>query len=229
MRSGLLERIFPRGCLLCGLPLSARDAPWGICEACDGGLPRIQGLRCGICGKPLVSEIETCLRCRNSSFHFESNLSALLYVDGGRNLIQAYKFNQERNLEAFIDQLMIKSFQEMDKKPDIIVPVPTLSAKAKKRGWDPVGLMSRAVSGGEIPLLDLLGKRKGKEQKSLDFEGRMANIRGRFFLRAPLPRNSDCLLIDDVFTPGAPVSECSRLLREEGAARVRSLTLALDP
>jgi competence protein ComFC len=229
MRTGFLEGFFPRGCLLCGLPLSAHDAPWGICEACDEGLPRIEGQRCGICGKPLVSEIENCLRCRNSAFHFESNRSALLYIEGGRSLIQAYKFNQERHLEAFVDRLLIDIFNKLEKMPDIIVPVPPLPSKAKKRGWDPVALMSRAVSRGGIPLLDLLGKRKGKEQKSLDFEGRMANIKGRFFIREKLPRDSDCLLIDDVFTTGATVSECSRLLKENGAARVRSLTLALDP
>jgi competence protein ComFC len=114
-------------------------------------------------------------------------------------------------------------------KPDYILPVPPSAIKLKRRGWDPVHTMAKGLSNGSVPLLDILGKRKGREQKSLNFEGRMANIKGRFFLKRELPAGSDFLLIDDVFTTGATLSECARILKENGAKRVRSLTLVLDP
>jgi competence protein ComFC len=144
-------------------------------------------------------------------------------------LITLYKFIQERQLAPLITELMCDAYVSLVEKPDYILPVPPTGIKLKRRGWDPVQAMATGLSKGCVPLFDILGKREGREQKSLNFEGRMANIKDRFFLKRKLPAGSDFLLIDDVFTTGATVSECARILKENGAERVRSLTLVLDP
>jgi predicted amidophosphoribosyltransferase len=56
----------------------------------------------------------------------------------------------------------------------------------------------------------------------------MENMRGRFRVSGNIDGIGDCLVLDDVFTTGSTVSECARVLRQAGAARVDSLTLALD-
>lgn len=114
-------------------------------------------------------------------------------------------------------------------RPDYLVPVPPDMAKLRKRGWDPVRVLTQSIADQGIPILDALERKKGKEQKSLDLAGRMANIHGRFSLSRPIPENKVILLVDDVFTTGATMSECARVLSEHGAGRVNSLTLAIDP
>jgi predicted amidophosphoribosyltransferase len=87
----------------------------------------------------------------------------------------------------------------------------------------------RLASEHGATVLDLLGRRASREQKGLNFEERLANIRGSILLKprkASIPK--ELLLIDDVFTTGATVSECARLLRSGGARRVEVLTLAID-
>jgi competence protein ComFC len=144
-------------------------------------------------------------------------------------LISLYKFKQERHLSPFIIQIMKDTYTELIEKPDYILPVPPSIVKLRKRGWDPVHGMAEGISSSSAPLLDILKKKEGREQKSLDFAGRMANIKGRFSLEGRLPAGAACLLVDDVFTTGATVSECARILKENGAGRVGALTLVLDP
>ncbi len=71
-----------------------------------------------------------------------------------------------------------------------------------------------------------LERRAGPAQKLLGYEERLLNLRGTIRLRTRIP--GEPLLLDDVFTTGATASECARLLRLAGAARVRVLTLAID-
>lgn len=80
-------------------------------------------------------------------------------------------------------------------------------------------------------MAEVLAKNPGKEQKALDFIGRLENIRGKIRLRplagrGKLPRG--VILVDDVFTTGATLSECARILREGGFERVFGVTAAID-
>jgi predicted amidophosphoribosyltransferase len=55
----------------------------------------------------------------------------------------------------------------------------------------------------------------------------MENVSGAFALRSPEAMNGKrVLLIDDVFTTGATLNECSRVLKHAGAASVTAFTLA---
>jgi predicted amidophosphoribosyltransferase len=55
----------------------------------------------------------------------------------------------------------------------------------------------------------------------------MENVKGAFGLVRPSEvREKRVLLIDDVFTTGATMNECARVLKEAGAASVTVLTLA---
>ena len=83
---------------------------------------------------------------------------------------------------------------------------------------------------GHRPQLDLLERvRATPSQGHLSPLARTRNVRGAFAVR---PKYRDALagrrvlLVDDVFTTGATVEECSRILRRAGAAAVDVVTVA---
>ena len=69
--------------------------------------------------------------------------------------------------------------------------------------------------------------RDTQSQFGLDPRGRRANVRGAFRVGgSSLIEGREVILVDDIFTTGATVRECSRVLRRAGAKRVRVATLA---
>jgi predicted amidophosphoribosyltransferase len=64
-------------------------------------------------------------------------------------------------------------------------------------------------------------------QVGLSAAERHRNVHGAFTVRDPACCAAKALLlIDDVYTTGATVQECARLLRRAGATRVEVYTLA---
>jgi predicted amidophosphoribosyltransferase len=62
----------------------------------------------------------------------------------------------------------------------------------------------------------------------LDYEGRLENIRGTIGLRPGACVPEATVLLDDVLTTGATLSECARVLRAYGAQTVYAMTVAVD-
>jgi predicted amidophosphoribosyltransferase len=73
----------------------------------------------------------------------------------------------------------------------------------------------------------LLRHRETGSQIGLTRHQRRQNLRGAFTVKdATQIVNRDVLLVDDVYTTGATASECARVLRRAGAARVWVATVA---
>jgi predicted amidophosphoribosyltransferase len=64
-------------------------------------------------------------------------------------------------------------------------------------------------------------------QVGLNPKERQTNVKGAFAVPDPaLVQGKNLVLIDDLFTTGATVKECARVLRRAGARRVEVLTVA---
>jgi len=113
---------------------------------------------------------------------------------------------------------------------DAVVPVPLHSKKLRKRGYNQAAVMARHLAGlKRIPLVDnrLLKARNNPAQTSLHAAERETNVRGAYLIKKPGPLNGlVVLLVDDVFTTGATIRECSRTLLRAGAREVRAVTFA---
>ncbi len=236
--------LFPQACLLCGAPVlfeCAEEIPDAaaipVCRSCHCGLRPIEGRRCARCSQPLTSEEGLCLRCRERELSFEANWSPFAYEDEVRELVYQYKFRNQRRLARYFAFWLARGYQT--RYPGLpLVPVPFRPSGRRRRGWDHVEcILSHLARTYHIPPLPLLARDDGPQQKRLDFEGRMGNLRGRIRLRegrgGPLSEGAflrpprAVVLLDDILTTGATASECARLLREAGVATVFVLTIAI--
>jgi ComF family protein len=113
---------------------------------------------------------------------------------------------------------------------ELILSVPLHPRRLRQRGFNQSLLLARRVNRMHSIPLDftaLQRTRHTEPQTQLSGPERRENIRGAFEVRRPEGIvEKHILLIDDVFTTGATVQECSRVLLKAGAKRVDVLTLA---
>jgi len=208
-------------------------AAWPLCAACEAALLNaaddgLHATRCTSCGKPIISEKGRCMRCRTHAYSFDSAYPLFRYDGDARNLILAYKSKKRRSLALFLALLIARGIEE--KYPGrIVVPVPPRSGKKRRKGWDQVEDIARILESRHgVTVSRVLGRRDGLEQKSLNLEERKLNMAGTIFMRKGLIAPGQPVLLDDVLTTGATLSECAAILKAGGANRVDACVIAAD-
>jgi len=223
--SGLLGLLYPPHCPLCRAPL---ERPRFVCDGCLSRITLLGPPWCAICGEPL-EDGELCGRCAHERLPFERARSAAFYEGHLARLIQLFKFEGERALASELARLMLPQLDEF-KGIEAITFVPLHPRSERARGFNQAELLARRL--GElagIPALATLRKlRETRPQVGLTGPERIKNVEGAF---DPLgsPKCEKILLIDDVYTTGSTVRECSRTLKEAGYEWVGVLTLARTP
>ena len=113
----------------------------------------------------------------------------------------------------------------------LLVPVPLARARFRERGFNQAAEIARHLAVGlQLPLANLLLRPKASTpQKRLDASQRLAEVRGSFALNVKAldkHRPNSVLLVDDVMTTGATVTEAAQLLRQGGVKQVHVAVLA---
>ncbi len=113
---------------------------------------------------------------------------------------------------------------------DLLIPVPLHRKRLRERGFNQVLLLVKEISSRTgIPYRKTILQKKKPTIPQVTLSGleRERELRGAFHVigREEL-KGKSVLLIDDVYTTGATVNECSKMLRRGGAKRVDVLTLA---
>ena len=109
----------------------------------------------------------------------------------------------------------------------LIIPIPLSKKKLRKRGHNQAELIAKELS-GDICADVLFKKFHTKSQVEVkDREERLANIIGSFEARNPKTiRGKKIILIDDVCTTGATMSEAKKVLKLAGAKKVVGVVVA---
>lgn len=108
---------------------------------------------------------------------------------------------------------------------DEVVPVPLHRSRLAKRGFNQAELMARGVARRiNAPVLDKLKVvGRTRDQVELSAGARRANVAGAFASRGAVV--GGILLVEDLFTTGATLSECAEVLRKAGGGEIHALTL----
>jgi len=113
---------------------------------------------------------------------------------------------------------------------DVIIPVPLHPSRLRQRGFNQSALLAQEMSRMLCVPVDLFSLRKIRAtppQVGLTMKERTKNVKGTFHvINGDHVKGKKVLLVDDVFTTGATISECARALRKAGATSVDVLTLA---
>ena len=113
---------------------------------------------------------------------------------------------------------------------ELVCPVPLHPRRQRERGFNQSELLARSLAahfGAELAPHLLARVRDTAPQIDLPRAERQANVRGAFAVPKPeKAAGKSVLVVDDVFTTGATLRECARVLRRAGASRVLIFTLA---
>jgi len=122
----------------------------------------------------------------------------------------------------------------MDKPPNftdfLLVPVPLEKRKIRWRGFNQAEEIGKELSNFlKIPLLDdvLIKIKETLSQVELSGKEREENIKGVFVIKNKEKIEGEkILLVDDVYTTGATMKECARILKEAGAKEIIGIVVA---
>lgn len=152
-----------------------------------------------------------------------------------RRIIHAFKYEARRSLARPLARLMAEAAAGVLADAACVVPVPLHPWKRLTRGFNQAADLAGFLG---PPVVHALWRtRLTPAQVGLPAAERRRNVRGAF-VASPLLRERRratfvagrlVVLVDDVRTTGATLTECEQVLRSMGAHAVRSLTLAQAP
>jgi ComF family protein len=113
---------------------------------------------------------------------------------------------------------------------DLLIPVPLHTQRLRERGFNQALLLVKELSRRTgIPYRKTILQKKKPTIPQVNLSGteREKGLRGAFqVIGKEELLGKSVLLVDDVYTTGATVNECSKVLLRGGAERVNVLTLA---
>lgn len=234
-----LDFVFPAECLYCGNFLG--DTRMVVfCQTCWEQIAVITDPTCALCGDLLphtqssrLTAPVLCKHCRESPPWMDRVIAATSYDDVARTAIHQFKFHHKTSLaKPFAHLIHDRLSCDFDMTTyQAILPVPLHPRRRRQRGYNQSEMLARELSQMlHLPLMRgiLRRIRQTNEQALLaDRPSRHVNIRDAFQVVQPTSVKGKALvLVDDVVTTGATVSECARMLKQAGAESVLVLTIA---
>ncbi len=232
-----LDLILPRTCIVCGRTLTPDEKH--ICLVCDMEFP--------------YTHFELCLHNRMADYYnerlceklpeeyipYQRAISLMSYrADSPYSRIPwSLKYGSDTASGRFFSRRLAEKIRLAPwlDDVDLIVPVPLHPRRRWKRGYNQAEVIARELGkelGVRVEAHLLEKSRYTKSQVSMTTAQRGQNIRGSFRIRASrlqaLQGAGHILLVDDVFTTGATLSECHKTIRAalKGTARISVATLA---
>jgi ComF family protein len=229
----LLDFFLPRLCVFCGEGVRG-EAPAAVCPACEAKLEWVASPLCPCCGRvfPVREGADhLCGPCQTEPPPFDRARAAVLYDEEGPTgqAIKRFKYSRQLDLLPVMHHWLKRPrCLELVREADLLAPVPLHPSRLRQRGFNQSLLLAHGFPEALLERELLTRLRPTPPQTSLKTsQERRENVKGAFAVPRPdLVKGKGVLLIDDVFTTGATVRECAKVLRKAGANRVDILTVA---
>jgi ComF family protein len=234
----LLDIILPPRCRICHASTIGQAMPW-VCQVCWLAVPYIKPPICYQCGQPfaapmagIASTVHRCGTCRKAPPPYTKARAIGLYKGTLRDMIHAMKYQRIYGLVRPLADLLFAQFKFhwYEQRPDLLTPVPLHRSRLRAREFDQAHALANHLGQQmDIPVAGdlLIRHRRTASQVDLNAVQRRRNVQGAFRLQEPRAcQGKSLLLIDDVYTTGATIRECARLLQQAGARWVGVYTLA---
>ena len=227
--------VMPRVCVVCGRRLSLRERI--ICLTCKSDFP--------------YSHFELNIRNRMADFYnerlnekmpdfvfpYQYAISLMRYSTGSSYNRIVWSLKYEGNFTAgrfFSEKLADKLLQaKWFSDVDLIVPVPSHPLRRWRRGYNQAEVIAKSLAEKLCVRFEpnfLLKRRYTKSQVKVRTANRVSNIEGSFIMNRRFITNLDqfnhILLVDDVFTTGATLSECHKIIRTTLKNRMVRISVA---
>ncbi len=231
---GLKEILFPLYCLSCNTLIENNRHFSGICYDCIDDIKYNVPPFCHVCGKHITELTSAiCGECKNKKFHFSRCWSACHYDGAIARLIHSFKYQAYTKLSKFFGDILIEFIKDYHlpiEELDIIMPVPLHKRKLREREFNQANLLVKEIAKyfrKESLEENLIKIKDTPSQVEMSKELRLNNVTDAFSVKdASKIENKNVLIIDDVFTTGATLSETAKTLKKSGANLILALTLA---
>jgi competence protein ComFC len=202
----------PYKCIFCGLEGAL------VCGVCEYREMPTKVSKCFLCNT-LTDAFKTCTACRNST-QVSGAVIATQYENEAKKLVHLLKYKHAREASEYIGNYIVKSIDMLH--PDVITAVPTSPKSYRRRSFNHAELITRQVAKHKmLQYGELLGRYGEKHQVGASREERFRQIKKCFYAKNQhLIQNKHILVVDDVLTTGATLSECGKTLMKAGASSV---------
>ncbi len=226
--------LFPSFCKVCRALLET-PGERVLCPTCLDKIRAHRSSYCLCCGRFFegAGEPHLCLSCIIERPPFAVHRSGGLYQGELKDLILLFKYRGYEILGRPLGRFVFESLKGEESLwwgVEALIPVPLHPKRKSKRGFNQARVLAKELSKLKgLPLEDLV-LRKMKNvppQTSLERDERGKSVRGVYtVLKSEKIQGKTVLLVDDVYTTGSTLKECSRELLRAGAKEVRAITIA---
>lgn len=229
MDPGLLDRLLPPHCLLCGDPGHEGLA---LCAGCRAELPRNEH-PCVRCAEALPATgpglpgLRVCGRCLWRPPPWEAIHVPFRYATPIDWLVRRLKFHGDLAAGRLLGQLLVRECASRVTGIDAIVPVPLHPRRLVERGFNQAAEIGRPLAralGAPLHFDALARSGSTVAQMDLPAQRRRINVRGVFARHRP--PSGRVVLVDDVVTTASTVREASRRLVSDGTCSVQVIAVA---
>ena len=196
-----MDLLYPPKCMLCHRVMESSDHP--VCPTCGCDLPEYDG-------------------APRKVPYFEKVVTPFYYEDHIRDAVRRFKFHGMQSYAGqFARWMAVLIRAELEGKYDLISWVPCSAKRRWARGFDQAELLAKHLSKElGVPCVPVLKKVRNtpKQSQMPNAARRRGNVLGAYKAWNPEAFSGKrILLVDDILTTGATLSECGKVLRIAGS------------
>lgn len=181
---------------------------------------------------------ELCMECSNRQHSYETGIAVFEYDDLMRRSMARFKFKGWRENSDFYISATVSRCREriLGFAPDVLIPVPVHRLRRMQRGYNQAELLAKGIGAAlGIPVVTdlLLRKRSTGFQKKLGAKDRARNLERAFTCSSKYARTevserfARVMLVDDIYTTGSTMENCTKVLLDSGVAHVAILSISI--